>query len=300
MGNEVTMPLITMEKSFSMKDIPSSFINKFDKFAFEFNRLQKQHDMQIFHFHDYYEIYYLVSGERDYFIDNRTYHVKPGNIVLINRGVIHRTIGSSPKGYERALFYYEKEFEEEINRRYPNARLFSVFNLDLHVFSLSEQDQQFVNEQILKIAKECLERPENHESYLEVLFIELLFYLKRCISDSLTAVPQVANPKMAKISDIIAFLNDNYMKRLSLPLITEKFFISTSCFTKTFKEATGFTFVEYLNNLRIKHAQYMLRGTDLTVSEIAERVGFDSVTHFGRVFKKYTGISPLAYRKDKK
>ncbi|MGB3985261.1 MAG: hypothetical protein WBL69_05110, partial [Limnochordia bacterium] len=63
------MPLITMEKSFSMKDIPSSFINKFDKFAFEFNRLQKQHDMQIFHFHDYYEIYYLVSGERDYFID---------------------------------------------------------------------------------------------------------------------------------------------------------------------------------------------------------------------------------------
>ena len=205
-----------------MENIPSSFINNFDKSAFEFNRLQKQQDMQIFHFHDYYEIYYLVSGERDYFIDNRTYHVKPGNIVLINRGVIHRTIGVSSKGYERALFYYDREFEEEINRRYPNANLFSVFNLDLHVFNLSEKDQQFVNSQILKIARECLEKQENYQDYVEVLFIELLFYLKRCISDSLTAVPQMVNPKLAKISDIIAFINNNYMKRLSLPLITEK------------------------------------------------------------------------------
>lgn len=290
----------SVQKKFTIEDIPSSFINNFDKFAFEFNRLEKQQDMQIFHFHDYYEIYYLVSGERDYFIDNRTYHVKPGNIVLINRGVIHRTIGVSSKGYERALFYYDKEFEEEINHRYPTAGLFSIFHLDMHVFNLAEEDQQFVHDQIRKIARECLEKQENYRDYVEVLFVELLICLKRCISGSLTAVPQKANPKMAKISDIIAFINNNYMKHLSLPLITERFFISTSCFTKTFKEATGFTFVEYLNNLRTKHAQYLLRGTDLSVSEIAEQVGFDSVTHFGRVFKKYTGISPLAYRKDKK
>src|SRR5690554_5138599 len=116
--------------------MPSYSVNNFDKFAFEYIRTDRQRDMEIFHFHDYYEIYYLVSGQRDYFIDNRTYHVEPGNIVLINKGVIHRTIGNSDaQGYERALFYYEKHFEEEINQRFPNADLFSIFNLDLHVFT---------------------------------------------------------------------------------------------------------------------------------------------------------------------
>lgn len=281
-----------------MENMPSYSVNNFDKFAFEYIRTDRQRDMEIFHFHDYYEIYYLVSGQRDYFIDNRTYHVEPGNIVLINKGVIHRTIGNSDaQGYERALFYYEKHFEEEINQRFPNVDLFSIFNLDLHVFTLPRENQKFIENQIVKIASECHNKPELYQEYIEVLFIELLMYLKRCINDSLTAVPQTTNLKLAKISDIIAFINNNYMHRLTLSLITEKFYISTSCFTKTFKDATGFTFVQYLNNLRIKHAQYMLRGTDLTVSDIAERVGYESATHFGRVFKKITGVSPLTYRK---
>ena len=280
-----------------MNRIPSSFVNNFDKFAFEFNRLEQQQNMQIFHFHDRYEIYYLISGERDYFIDNRTYHVKPGNLVLINTGVIHRTIGVSARGYERALFYYEMDFKNQIDELFPNRNLFSVFDMDMHVFSLNKQDQAFFNRQVLKIAHECISRHLNYRQYLKILFIELLLYINRCINDSLTKVPQVTNPKFAKISDILAFINSNYMHKLTLPLITEQFYISTSCFTKTFKEATGFTFVEYLNNLRIKHAQYMLRGTDLTVSQIAEKVGFESVTHFGRVFKKFSGMPPLAYRK---
>ncbi len=283
-----------------MKNIPASFINNFDKFAFEFDRRDYQQNMQIFHFHDRYEIYYLVSGERDYFIENRTYHVEPGNVVLINHGVIHRTIGVSCQGYERALFYYEKEFQALIDKLFPTTDLFSVFDFDLHVFALPEDGQKFMHDHILKIAHECQQKQENYEEYLEVLFIELLLYLKRAISDSLTAVPQLNNSKFAKISDIIAYINNNYMKRLTLPIITSKFFISTSCFTKTFKEATGFTFVEYLNNLRIKHAQYLLQGTDLNVSEIAEKVGFESVTHFGRVFKKFSGVSPLNFRKEKR
>lgn len=282
-----------------MEHIPSSFINNFDKFAFEFVRLDQQQNMQIFHFHDRYEIYYLISGERDYFIENRTYHVKPGNLVLIDKGIIHRTIGESSTGYERALFYYDTAFETQMKYMFPNINLFSIFNKDLHVFALSKKDQAFLEKQIVKIADECLNQNENYLQYLEVLYIELLLYINRCIYDSLTQVPQVSNPKFAKITDIIQFINSNYMKKLNLPLITEKFFISTSCFTKTFKEATGFTFVEYLNNLRIKHAQYMLRSTDLSVSEIAEEVGFESVTHFGRVFKKFSGMSPLNFRKHK-
>lgn len=65
------------------------------------------------------------------------------------------------------------------------------------------------------------------------------------------------------------------------------------------KVATGFTFVEYVNSVRIKEAKHLLEQTTLKVNLIARKVGFGSVTHFGRVFKAVTGHAPLYYRKGK-
>ena len=171
--------------------------------------------------------------------------------------------------------------------------------MDMHVFSLTPDDQAVIKKHIARIARECLNQSENYKEYMKVLMLDLLFFINRSIANLLGEAPQVTDKKFAKIADILAYTNTNYMDDLTLPAITEKFFISTSSFTKTFKESTGFSFVEYLNNLRIKHAQYMLRGTDLSISDIAEKVGYKSATHFGRVFKKFTGYSPLGYRKRK-
>ncbi|NLM25819.1 MAG: AraC family transcriptional regulator [Firmicutes bacterium] len=279
-----------------MSKIPYSFVNNFDKFSFEFTRVEQQQDMPIFHFHDRYEVYYLFSGERYYFIDNRTYHVKPGNLVLIDKHTIHRTTGTFNDGYERALFYFNENFERQINDRFPSLKLFAVFHKDMHVIELTDSQRAYLEKLTYTIADECIQRQEGYQAYLEALFIQLLVYINR-MSESKNLIAPKLNVGNSKINEIISFINENYMHKLTLTDITDSFFISMSYFTKTFKEATGFTFVEYLNNLRIKHAQYMLRKTDLQVSEIAVKVGFDSVTHFGRVFKSLTGVSPLRYRK---
>lgn len=166
----------------------------------------------------------------------------------------------------------------------------------MHVIELNPTQKAFVEKLTLNIANECLKRLEGYQAYLEALFIQFLVYIKR-INRTKNVVVVNDNQANSKIFEIISFINENYMHKLMLTDITDSFFISVSYFTKTFKEATGFTFIEYLNNIRIKHAQYMLRKTDLLVSEVAVKVGFDSVTHFGRVFKNITGVSPLTYRK---
>jgi len=59
----------------------------------------------------------------------------------------------------------------------------------------------------------------------------------------------------------------------------------------------GFSFVEYLNGVRIKEAQNLLLKTDMSIVDISQTVGYKSLTHFGRVFKNVTGSSPRHYKK---
>jgi AraC-like DNA-binding protein len=71
---------------------------------------------------------------------------------------------------------------------------------------------------------------------------------------------------------------------------------STFYFCKLFKKATGLTFTDYVSRVRIEKAKNLLLNPNLRVSEIAYEVGFQSLTHFNRVFRKLTGQSPSHYR----
>jgi AraC-like DNA-binding protein len=71
---------------------------------------------------------------------------------------------------------------------------------------------------------------------------------------------------------------------------------STFYFCKLFKKATGLTFTEYLSLVRINKAKNLLLNPNLRISEIAYQVGFESLTHFNRVFKKLNGMSPTEFR----
>ena len=73
--------------------------------------------------------------------------------------------------------------------------------------------------------------------------------------------------------------------------------MSTTYVSKVFKEEYGIGVVEYMNRLRIDGAKKLLETQDLTIREIAERVGFTSDIHFIRIFKKYENTTPGVYQK---
>ena len=86
-----------------------SYSNK--NFEISYNRPHKATSMPDNHYHDNYEIYYLLSGERYYFIKDRTYHIDRGDIVLINMYDMHRTINFKTESYERILINFKINFE---------------------------------------------------------------------------------------------------------------------------------------------------------------------------------------------
>jgi AraC-like DNA-binding protein len=75
--------------------------------------------------------------------------------------------------------------------------------------------------------------------------------------------------------------------------------VSTFYFCKMFKKATGLTFTDYLSRVRVEKAKALLLNPHLRISEIAYDVGFQSLTHFNRMFRKIVGQSPTVYRESK-
>ncbi len=92
------------------------------------------------------------------------------------------------------------------------------------------------------------------------------------------------------------FIEDRQAEDLSLGEVAKAVNTSTFYFCKMFKKATGLHFTEYVSRVRIEKAKNLLLNPNLRVSEVAFEVGFQSLTHFNRVFKKITGESPTEYR----
>ena len=101
------------------------------------------------------------------------------------------------------------------------------------------------------------------------------------------------SPVITRARDYIA---NHQGEDLSLGQVARAVNTSSFYFCKLFKKATGLNFTEYVTRVRLEKAKNLLLNPHLRVSEIAYEVGFQSLTHFNRVFRKTLGKSPTAYR----
>ena len=99
------------------------------------------------------------------------------------------------------------------------------------------------------------------------------------------------------VEDAKRYIEDNIDKDLSLEVVSRRFFFSSRYFAKLFKEYTGKSYSGYVNDIKMEFAKKLLLNTDFSIGEIARKTGYDDQGHFGRNFKKYTGMKPSAYRK---
>ena len=104
------------------------------------------------------------------------------------------------------------------------------------------------------------------------------------------------NSEPAMITRAKDYIKTNQGEDLSLGQVAKAVNTSTFYFCKMFKKATGLNFTEYLSRVRVEKAKNLLLNPNLRVSEIAFEVGFQSLTHFNRVFKKIAGESPSEFR----
>ncbi|MCE5201852.1 MAG: helix-turn-helix transcriptional regulator [Synergistaceae bacterium] len=121
--------------------------------------------------------------------------------------------------------------------------------------------------------------------------------VKKYVFD-ISKIVNVAKNKDSKISMemSLSFMKEFYYEDLKLKDIANMAGYSTSYFSRTFSDTFEASFIETLVNIRIKHAEVLLKKYNLTISEISERVGFKNSSYFSVAFKKKTGLSPIQYR----
>lgn len=124
-------------------------------------------------------------------------------------------------------------------------------------------------------------------------------YITGIITDIVNSVKVIRTRKTNKvISEIIDSMQENLENPdLSLSSIAKEFYLNSSYLSRTFKQETGCTFVEYLTKLRIEKALNLFKETELMLYEVAEKVGIPDPNYFGKCFKKYVGMSVNDYKK---
>ncbi|GAB6990007.1 AraC family transcriptional regulator [Paenibacillus pini] len=249
------------------------------------------------HYHDAYEILYLVSGDIYYFIGDKTYQVVGGVLLFINENELHKLVNSSYSTFERITLIFKKEYLQQFFTSVQISDLLAFFESGYSALKMSGQDQHFIENLFQKMIREGEKKARGYEQYQQILLLELLLFLNRKVFDNEQEQIVDSNRTHKKIFDIVNYVNEHYMHKIKLTDISQHFDISPSYLSRTFKEVTGFTFIEYINNIRIKEARGLLNNSTYNVAEIADKVGFDNTSHFGRTFKIIMGVSPLSFRK---
>ncbi|MGN1082640.1 MAG: AraC family transcriptional regulator [Candidatus Avispirillum sp.] len=258
-------------------------------FYYSHRIINEPFDMYKTHAHNHYELYFLVSGRRNYFIGNRIVHVKGGDFVFVPIHTIHKTTSISAEGHERFLINFtENYFDGSI--KHEIIKLF-----DDYCLSVSPDNIGNIKEIFKKISNEYKINDKHSPMLLKSHLTELFVNLLRAKKHSLPLNANESNAE-AQIKKVLALLENDISADITVDYAADIAALSKSHFEKTFRSLTGYTFIEYLNTMRMLRAQKLLTKTSKSITEIAFECGFNSSNYFATVFRKYVGITPLKYR----
>ena len=239
--------------------------------------------MHSHHFHDIYEIYYMVSGSCQYLIDEQEYEINMGDVVLIPEGVVHKTRYGRNE-HRRLLIECSVHFIPESLKDKITSTVFLCRSSPetAQIYEILQNiEAEYNNPDIFT--------PESLKSYMNLLFVTLVR------SKSTTGLGETKNPI---ISEAVSYIKTNFNSDISLSDIAKAHFLSPEHLSRTFKKEMGMGFSDFLTMVRLQNAENLLKNRNgKSISEIAYSCGFNDSNYFSDKFKKVHGISPLKYSK---
>ncbi|QMV43484.1 AraC family transcriptional regulator [Cohnella cholangitidis] len=271
--------------------------NYSDPLYIEYMRRTTPYSMLSNHFHPYYEIYYLLSGSRIYFVKDTTYRVAAGDLVFIDKNEVHKTLLDVEPAHERIVIHIDDRFVRDV-LKHNGTLLLAPFQQRSPVVTLPEESRAQLKQSFTRLLAELRDKQMGYEIPLQQAVVDLLLVSSRHVAANRPPEPVYVSPLHRKISEVVRYLNAHYGDQIRIQDLAARFFISPYYMSRAFKEVTGFTLIDYLNLTRIKEAQRLLRETSLSVTAVAAQTGFENFSHFGKTFKKITRSSARDYRKN--
>ncbi len=249
-----------------------------------------------FHLHDAFEIYFLLSGDVNYFVENKIYELKKGDIMITNKYEIHKPSFMSNKTYERIYIQFSNEIPDMYSTK--DFNLLQCFNDrqkgERNRIELNRSRQEEFLELLKGLGKASLKKQKSDIILRNTYFIQLLVLLNNAFS---SASPIDKHTEMSKrILLILNFINENLQSDLSLETIEQKFFINKYYLSRLFKKNTGMNLSQYIIYKRLARAKELL-SEGHSATDVCYMAGFNDYSNFFRMFKRVIGIPPGQYKK---
>jgi AraC-like DNA-binding protein len=241
------------------------------------------------HSHDFLSIIYILSGSCTYIINDIPYKVKKGDIIILNPEVNHGKFIASSE-----LIEFHAGFENIAIKGLPKNHL--IDSIVTPVITSSKYESDFIK-CFSDILNEQSRNELGSELILKAFGMKLLVILLRAANENkISREKGIINvdtyDKLSIVNTITEFINDNYMKDVSLDIISQNMYLSPAYISKIFKEETGESPINYLIKVRLSKAEEYLREGNTSIKEVSHAVGYYDAYHFSKLFKKYYGYPP--------
>lgn len=237
------------------------------------------------HAHNYAELFYTVDGKGQFRIGDDFYPVEPGHLVIINPNVLHTEVSYNLNPLEYIVLGIEG-----LELSPPDG--------DSRYCILDYKDGDIQN-CLRSILREMESRQAGYEAicqaYLEILIVRLM----RHTSFSIVPVGEPAKPSRP-CAAIRRYIDDHYKEQITLDQLAAEAHVNKYYLAHTFREEYGISPISYMNARRIGESKYLLRETDLSLSQIAQILGFSSASYFSQSFRRAEAVTPMEYRKQAK
>ncbi len=260
-------------------------------------RLYDNHENEGYPTHWHVPMEIIIPYKYDYNVTviNKNFVLDTQSILFVCPGVLHSI--QAPKYGNRIIFQVDLSM-------FQNIKSFrAVLNLMSPCFLISEKDNKDIYQQVKRLLSNIEEEYEKETHIAELNIYSYLFQMFALIGDTYLrqnafSVEEDTDPKkyQTKFLDVCNYINENCTQDLTLDKISSYAGFSKYHFSRLFKDFTGITFYKYLNQKRISYAQNLLLDPDESITDIAYRSGFESMSSFIRMFKIFNECTPSEYR----
>lgn len=238
------------------------------------------------HTHQFSELFYVLSGEGAFYIEDDKIPVKADDLMIINPHVEHteKTLPNDPMEY--IVFGVEGLAFSFIDPDQDNTKGYSFY-------SYGSDKNQFINFAQLMM-REFHDKKPGFEKVCHGLLQVLLVYISR--KQNLSVISDSSFQLSKECALAKRYIDANYAKNITLDSLAEITHINKFYLAHSFTECIGQSPINYLTDRRLEACKELLTSSNLSVAQVASSVGFSSQSYFSQIFRKKTGMTPRQYR----
>jgi len=265
--------------------------------------LSHDHDLtETMHYHDFTEIIIVINGNSSHLVEGNEYFVSAGDIFVLQGFQSHAF--KDAKDLEIVNIMFDTKADSKMldtstfksipgyNALFllePQYRKNHHFN---HLLRLNRSDMAKIEFVINTMFFEQKSKELGYEIVIKNKLEELIVYLSREYS-KLKSREAIS---LIRIGSVIEYLEANFCDEINLVKLAEMCHMSLRNFQRVFKKATGQSPIDFLIHIRLQKSKLLLRESDLQITDIAYKSGFNEYNYYSRKFKKSMGVTPLKYR----